>query len=164
MKIEANIKIDKGDLWAMFFYGTLCGDGSGAGILLISPIGATYKFSFTLGFPCTKNIVEYEVLLLGLRIAHKNGIKCLHVIGDSKLVVSQVRNVYVSKNKRLKQYKNVVWDMVKHFDTFGIVWNDRTNTKMADLLANIEIKPNDITFAGISKVKIQTRPYVPNNV
>ena len=106
-----------------------------------------------MNFPCTNSIAEYEALLLGLRLAHKHGIKCLHVIGDSELVVSQVRNAYVSKNKRLKKYKNVVWDMIECFDAFGIVWKDRTNNKMVDFLANIAIKPNDITFSHISKIE-----------
>ena len=121
MEEEVNSKIDKGDLWAMFFYGSYCKDGAGAGILLISPAGITYKFSFTLSFPCTNNIAKYEALLLGLRIAHKHGIKCLHVIGDFELVISQVRNTYVSKNKRLKQYRNAFWDMIECFDAFGII-------------------------------------------
>ena len=95
--MEVDTKIDKGDLWAMFFDGAYCKDGAGAGILLISPPRITYKFSCTLSFPCTNNIVEYEVLLLVLRLAHKYGIKCIHVIGDSKLVLSKVRNAYVSK-------------------------------------------------------------------
>lgn len=164
MEVKANTKIDKGDLWTMFFDGAYCKEGSGVGILLISPAGITYKFSFTLSFPCTNNIAEYEALLFGLRLAHKHGIKCLHVIGDSKLVVSQVRNVYVSKNKRLKQYKNVVWDMIEYFDAFGIAWKDRINNKMAYLLENVAIKPGDITFSGISKVEIQARPSIPNNV
>ena len=100
--MEANTKSDKGDSWAMFFDGAYCKDGAGACILLISLAGVTYKFSFTLNFPCTNNIVEYEALLLGLRLAHKHGVKCIHVIGDSELFMSQVRNIYVSKNKRLK--------------------------------------------------------------
>ena len=86
----------------MFFDGAYYKDGAGAGILLISHAGITYKFSFTLSFPYTNNIVEYEALLLGLRLAHKHGIRCIHVIEDSELVVSKVRNVYVSKNKSLK--------------------------------------------------------------
>ena len=96
----------------MYLDGSYCKDGSRAGILLISPHGITYKFSFTLIFPCTNNITEYEALLLGLRLAHKHGIKCLFFVGDFELVISQVREVYVSKNKRLKQYRNVVWDMI----------------------------------------------------
>ena len=148
----------------MFFDGACCKEGFGAGVLLISPAGTTYKFSFTLSFPCTNNIAEYEALLLGLRLAHKHEIKCLRVIGDSELIVSQVRNVYISKNKRLKQCQNAVWDMIELFDAFDIIWKDRSYNKMADLLANIAIKLNDVTFAGLSKVEVQTRPSVPDNV
>ena len=140
LEIKADAKIEQGDLWSMFFDGSCSKDGSGVGIFLISPAGTTYKFSFTLSSPCTNNIVEYEALLLGLRLAHKYGIKCLKVVGDSELVVSQFRNVYVSKNQRLKQYKNVFWDMIEFFDAFGIVGKDRSNNKMVDLLVNIAKK------------------------
>ena len=88
MEVEVDTKIDKGDLWTIFFDGAYCKDGAGASILLISPTGVTYKFSFTLNFPCTNNIEKYESFLLGLRLAHKHGIKCIHVIGDSALVES----------------------------------------------------------------------------
>lgn len=54
--------------------------------------------------------------------------------------------------------------MIECFEAFGIIWKDRTNNKMADLLANIAIKPDDITFAGVSKIEVQTRPSVPDNV
>ena len=154
MEVEVDTKIDKGNFWTLFFDGACRKDGSNAGILLISPVGITYKFSFSLSFPCTNNIADYEALLLGLILAYKLGIQCLHVIGDSELVVSQVRNVNVSKNKRLKQYRNVVWDMIECFNAFGIVWKDRTNKKVVNLLENIAIKPDDIIFASISKVEI----------
>ena len=32
------------------------------------------------------------------------------------------------------------------------------------MLANIAIKPDDITFTGLSKVEVQTRPSIPNNI
>ena len=71
-------------------------------MVFISPRKETFRYSFSLSFTCTNNIVEYEVLLLGLKEAIKHNIKCLHVIGDFELVVSQVRMSYASKNKRLK--------------------------------------------------------------
>jgi hypothetical protein len=37
--------------WAMYFDGSVCGDGSGIGILLVSPRGATYSFSIRLPRP-----------------------------------------------------------------------------------------------------------------
>ena len=70
----------------------------------------------------------------------------------------------MSKNNRLKQYRNAVWDMMEYFDAFGIIWKDRSNNKMADLLENIAVKPDAIKFFGISKIETQTRPYVPDNV
>ena len=152
--MKVNISSVEDNLWIMFFDGACCKEGAGAGILFISPDGSTYKFSFTLNFFCTNNIAEYEALLLELKLAQKHGIKYLSVVGDSELVVSQVRSLYASKNKRLKQYRNAVWDLIEMFDAFNIEWKDRSNNKMADLLANIAINPNDITFAGISKVEI----------
>lgn len=35
---------------------------------------------------------------------------------------------------------------------------------MADLLANVSIKPKEISFAGISQIEIQNRPSIPDNV
>jgi ribonuclease HI len=125
----------------MFFDGASSKEGAGAGVVFISPKKSTFRYSFTLKFSCTNNIAEYEALLLGLKVASHHGIKNLHVIGDSELVISQIRGAYASKNKRLKQYRNVVWDLIELFDAFGISWKDRTQNKMADLLANVAIKP-----------------------
>lgn len=80
------------------------------------------------------------------------------------LAVSQVKLVYISKNKRLKQYRNFVWDVIDGFDIFGIVWMERSNNKIADLLENISINLVDITFFGITKVDVQIRPSIPDNI
>lgn len=61
------------------------------------------------------NVVEYEALLLGLKVIVKHGIKMLKVLGDSELVVSKIKEKYESKNKRLKQYRNVVLDYIEMF-------------------------------------------------
>lgn len=42
--------------------------------------------------------------------------------------------------------------MIEFFDAFGIIWKDRSNNKMANFLENIAVKPDDITFSGISKI------------
>ena len=64
----------------------------------------------------------------------------------------------------MKQYRNAVWDEIEAFDAFGITWMDRSNNKMADLLENIAIRPNDDSFNGISVVELQNRPSIPDNV
>ena len=63
---------------------------------------------------------EYEALLLGLELAREMKINCLNVIGDSDLVVSQVKNQFVAKNDRLRSYRNAVWDTIETFDAFSI--------------------------------------------
>ena len=89
-------------LWTIFFDGASSKDGAGAGVVFVSPEKNTFRYSFTLKFSCTNNIAEYEALLLGLKVASHHGIKKLHVIGDSKLIISQIKGTYASKNRRLK--------------------------------------------------------------
>lgn len=156
--------MDSPKLWCMYFDGANSKEGSGAGVVFVSPNKNTFRYSFSLDFACTNNVTEYEALLLGLKVAASHGIKKMYVIGDSELIISQVKGIYISKNTRLKQYRNVVWDMIESFDTFGIMWKDRTNNKMADLLVNVAIKPDDISFVGVSTIEVQHRPSVPDNV
>ena len=48
--------------------------------------------------------------------------------------------------------------MIEFFDAFGITWKDRSCNKMADLLENIAIKLDDVTFASLSKVEVKPNP------
>ena len=57
-----------------------------------------------------------------------------------------------------------MWDQIEFFDTFGISWRDRTQNKMADLLENVPIKPQEVSFVEISQIEIQNRPLVPDNI
>ena len=86
----------------MYFDGASSKEGAGVGVVFISPNNETLRFYFTLTFTCTNNIVEYEELLLGLKVASKHNIRNFHVIGDSELIVQQIKTSYASKNKRPK--------------------------------------------------------------
>ena len=85
----------------MYFDGANSKEGSGAGIVFVSPNKNTFRYSFSLNFTCTNNVVEYEALLLGLKVVAHHRIKKIHVIGDFEMIISHVRGIYVSKNKRL---------------------------------------------------------------
>jgi len=136
--------------------------GNGARVLFISPMGKTFKYLFFLMFEYTKNVVEYEALLIDLNIAIKHKIRNLAVYGDSELVTSQVRGKYSSKNKRLKQYRNVVWDDIELFDAFSINWIHMSKNIMADFLANIALKRDDITLASITEV--ESKPHLLSHI
>ena len=58
------------------------------------------------------------------------------------------------KTRGWNNTKNAIWDHIKEFDPFGISWMDRSNNKMVDLLANLDIDPDDISFFGVFKIEM----------
>ncbi|KAK1629369.1 hypothetical protein QYE76_003684 [Lolium multiflorum] len=80
--------------WAMFFDGSVCEDGCGIGVLLVSPRGATYSFSIKLADPCTNNVAEYEAICKGMKLLLEAGAEAVEIFGDSKLVISQLTEEY----------------------------------------------------------------------
>lgn len=57
---------DMHGLWDMFFDGSRNKNGAATDVLLISPRGEKYYFSFKLHLCCTNNVAKYEALILGL--------------------------------------------------------------------------------------------------
>ena len=74
--------------WKMYFDGATNENGSGIGVLLISPKGVRIPFSSRLNFPATNNATEYEACIMGLQAALGLGVKELEVYGDSALIIS----------------------------------------------------------------------------
>jgi hypothetical protein len=87
--------------WAMYFDGSVCGDGSGIGILLVSPRGATYSFSIRLPTPCTNNLAEYEAVHKGMELLLEAGAEAVEVFRDPKLVISQLTEAYRCESELL---------------------------------------------------------------
>ena len=59
------------------------------------------KYGVQLKFPATNNEVEYEAILMGLRIAKALGAKNISLRSDSQLVVGQVRGDFEAKETRM---------------------------------------------------------------
>ncbi|KAK1651403.1 hypothetical protein QYE76_069208 [Lolium multiflorum] len=87
--------------WAMFFDGSVCEDGCGIGVLLVSPRGATYSFSIRLSTPCTNNVAEYEAICKGMELLLDAGAEAVEIFGDSKLVISQLTEEYKCESESL---------------------------------------------------------------
>ena len=87
--------------WTMFFDGSKMLNGSGAGVVLVSPLGDRLSYVLQIHFDSSNNEAEYEALLYGLRMAISLDVCRLMVYGDSDLVVNQVLkvlgNVVISK-------------------------------------------------------------------
>ena len=119
-KVDEKFEDLRDQVWYMHFDGAASRYGKAAGIVLKSPLGNIFKFAYRLEFGATNNVVEYEALLLGFELAKALRIKLLSIKGDSDLVIIQVKNKFTCKNQRLRNCRNVVWDVMEHFDAINL--------------------------------------------
>ena len=86
---------------------------------------------------CSKNVVEYEALVIGLEIALEMQIDCLYAFGDSQLVVKQINEVYAVKNENLLQYHRRVKYLMTQFQEIHVSHIPRSGNDKADALAKL---------------------------
>ena len=72
-------------------------------------------------FPIINNAVEYEALLIGIRLAKKIRVEKLMVFVDSRLVVRQVTREYEVKDPIPKTYNELVKQLWTKFSQFQLV-------------------------------------------
>ena len=73
--------------WTLYFDGSVCNEGQGIGIVLVSPSNVSFDFSSRLKTYCTNNQAKYEALLFGLELLNCMGVKHVKAFGDFQLVV-----------------------------------------------------------------------------
>ena len=78
-------------LWKVFVDSASSAMGVGARIVIITLEGIRLEHSFRLAFRAFNNKVEYEALLVGLRIVLDMGAREVEIYSDSWLVVNQVQ-------------------------------------------------------------------------
>lgn len=133
---------------------------------MISPTGKWVPLSFKLEYEATNNVAEYEALLLGLQTTGNMNIQSLKVLGDSELVVRQVRNQCQTKHPRLRAYRNEVWDVVeKFFMEFNIQFMPREQNRMDDSLAVAAstFRPPQNPLLRY-EIEVRYRPSIPDNI
>src|SRR6266540_4215488 len=121
----------------MYFDGSLMIEGTGAGIVLISPTGERLKYVLQIHFPASNNAAEYEALLHGLRIAISLGIRRLAVHCDSELVVNQVQKEYSCTSTKITAYYQEVRKLEGTFDGLELTHMLRNDNNEADELAKM---------------------------
>ena len=94
-----------GKKWTMRFDESATITSNGVGIVLSCEDGDTIPLSFKLGFSCSNNAAKYEAYLTELTIALNIGVKHMAVLGDSNLVVSQVKGDFALREQSLAAYR-----------------------------------------------------------
>ena len=66
--------------------------GTSAGCVLVDPKGTKNMIACRIEFKCTNNVIEYEALVQGLRKSIDMSAMIIECIGDSEIIVKQVKN------------------------------------------------------------------------
>jgi ribonuclease HI len=121
----------------MYFDGSLMKTGAGAGLLFISPLGKHVRYVIRLHFPASNNMVEYEALVNGLRIAAELGVRRLDAQGDSQLVIDQVMKNSHCRDQKMEAYCDEVRGLEDKFHGLELNHVARRYNETADELAKI---------------------------
>lgn len=138
--------------WELYFDGCKCRTSSSAGVILIPHIGKPIPLSYWLNFLFTNNIVEYELLIVGLRATLIMGVKDIKIFADSQLVIKQINGTYRAKHKKLSKYKYLIMHLLEKFQKFtidNIPWKDNwlaNEMESAASLISHEDPSNNFTF------------------
>jgi ribonuclease HI len=97
----------------------------------------------------TNNVAEYKALITALEKAQEIGARRVKVLGDSELVVKQMRGEYRVKNPDLRVLYDEAQDLFRSFDAASIDHNYREDNSLADKLANLAMdRKADVTEAA----------------
>ncbi|KAL0399982.1 UNVERIFIED_CONTAM: Ribonuclease HI [Sesamum radiatum] len=113
--------------------------GSGAGIVITTPQGEDLEFAIKFGFKASNNEVEYEALVIDMRMAHETGARRLLAYSDSQLIVKQVEGAYEAKEENMIQYLQQITDLKAKFHHFQIIQIPREENAKADSLSKLVI-------------------------
>ena len=84
----------------------------------------------------TNNVAEYRALLLGIERARELGASEVELIGDSELVVKQVKGEYKVKDAGLRPLHAEVRSALQAFERWSIRHVRREHNAAADALVN----------------------------
>jgi len=153
-------------LWYLEFEGSVNKLGAGVGVWIHNrQTNHAEGHAYRLNFRCTNNMAEYEVLFLGLKLIKSLGATRVSILGDSDLIIQQIKGSFVTNDNRLRAYRFAATKILNTFTESQLTKISRSHNLHAHSLA---------TFASTCKLpfepnhhftaEIKHRPAVPNNV
>jgi ribonuclease HI len=129
---------DLSSVWTMYFDVSKRVQGTGAGVVFISPQGDKLKYVLRMSFSqASNNEAEYEAPLHGMKMAKACGATRLKIFGDSNLIVQQVMNRCDADNHNMTAYRNLYYYLEGTFNGCEVSHISRASNEEANNLANI---------------------------
>ncbi|KAK3013803.1 hypothetical protein RJ639_008087 [Escallonia herrerae] len=121
----------------MYFDGEAHHEGAGTAVVFITLEGDVLPYSFTLSQRCSNNVVEYQALIHGLKMAAERKQFQLHIYGDYKLVINQLLNEYEVKKPKLVAYYEYARKIIERLGEVTLEHVPRKDNKQVDPLAKL---------------------------
>ncbi|KAK0572613.1 hypothetical protein LWI29_034271 [Acer saccharum] len=118
MMVEQNKKIFK---WQLRVDGLSNTHGSGAGVVVSTPEGDSIECALRFDFKATNNQVEYEALIVGLKVCTVLGADEVEIFSDSQVVVNQVLDEYQARDESMITYLELAKELLGRFNKYKIV-------------------------------------------
>ncbi|KAK4391407.1 hypothetical protein Sango_1918500 [Sesamum angolense] len=133
--------------------------GSGVGIVITSHQGEDMEFAIKFNFKASNNEVEYEALVLGMRMAQDDGALHLLDYSDSQLIVKQVSGEYETKKDSMVQYLQQIEELKTKFKSFQLQQIPRKKNVKADSLSKLvsaleDCKTRRITVQHLPQLRV----------
>jgi ribonuclease HI len=104
--------------------------------VLSSPGGEVLESRGELIGKATNNVAEYRAMLLGIELAKAHGADEIELIGDSELIVRQIRGEWKIKNEPLRELRSEVVKALEDLDSWSVDNVPREQNEVADALVN----------------------------
>jgi ribonuclease HI len=135
INVDDTVCLAHKEAWKLFFDGSICGQGQGAGCVIVSPNGMEYEASTRLEFRCTNNQAEYETLLIGLELIVDMGTKSVEIFGDSQLMVQQISSESQCLDGTLNEYRERCLYILRCLESFSVGHMPQESNVKANTLA-----------------------------
>jgi ribonuclease HI len=135
---QINEQPTEDDQYVLFFDGCAKSNPglAGSGAVIYKNNVEIWGDSKFVGTNETNNVAEYMGLIFGLRKAVKLNISTIHVKGDSKLIIEQMKGHYKCKSDNLKDYHEKAKEIANKFTKITYEHVYREFNKRADELSN----------------------------
>lgn len=107
------------------------------GVLLVDPSGCLIPHAFTLTKPCSNNIAEYQSLIIGTELAIALHITHLHILGDSQLIINQLKGGIRDQKPDIQPYHGKAQEQIARFEEVVLQHIPRKQNEQADALAGV---------------------------
>ncbi|GJW29453.1 reverse transcriptase domain-containing protein [Tanacetum coccineum] len=129
--------------WRLYLGKETIEEGSGMGIILVSPNEKMHSHAIHLKFNASDHAIDCEAVLAGLATSVSKGMKDLHVFMDSPKLVAQTEGNHTPATEQEKRYKKEIMEATTPFHKLRII----------HLLKNLNPKAEVLT--GLATLKLE---------